>query len=136
MCVLIIPSASTGILDVQGRRSEPSRLFLRTSALVVLPATFVMGLSFPAASALVAGEDSQVGGRAGLLLAANTFGAIVGTFVVPFVVIPLIGSPVALALIAMVNAGSPSLLAVRGADRGGRPRVAIAALGGRRHGRR
>ena len=49
---------------------------------------FVMGLSFPAASALVAGQDSEVGSRAGLILAAvNTVGAIVGTFLVPFAVI-------------------------------------------------
>ena len=127
--VLIIPGASTGILDVQGSSVGAFGPFLRTSALVVLPATFVMGLSFPAASALVAGDDSQVGGRAGLLLAANTFGAIVGTFLLPFAIIPRIGSPDALALIAMVNAGLAVVLAVWG-GLGGRPvRVAIAALG-------
>ena len=88
-----------------------------------------MGLSFPAASALAAGDDRQVGGRAGLLLAANTFGAIVGTFLLPFAIIPRIGSPDALALIAMVNAGLAVVLAVWG-GLGGRPvRVAIAALG-------
>ena len=81
-----------------GAGSSPGCLFgsfLWTSALVVLPATFVMGLSFPAASALVAGSDEQVGGRAGLLLSANTLGAIAGTFIVPFAVIPLIGAPAA-----------------------------------------
>jgi hypothetical protein len=63
--------------------------------LVVLPATFVMGLTFPAASSLIADPEGHVGSNSGLLLSANTFGAICGTFLIPFVVIPLVGSPVA-----------------------------------------
>ena len=94
--VVVIPGASTGILDLSRSADALFGTFLQTSAIVVLPATFVMGLSFPAASALVAGPDAEVGGRAGLLLASNTVGAIVGTFLVPFVVIPLVGSPNAL----------------------------------------
>ncbi len=43
--------------------------------------------------------------NSGLLLSANTLGAITGTFLIPFVVIPLVGSPVALGLIAVLNAG-------------------------------
>lgn len=82
--------------------------------LVVLPATIVMGLSFPAASALVAGRDGRVATSAGLLLAANTIGAIVGTFAVPFFVIPAVGSPNAVAFIALVNASLGILLALRG----------------------
>jgi spermidine synthase len=110
--VWLIPGASTGILDLTGRPGALFGDFLRTSALVVLPATFTMGLSFPAASALVAGRDSEVGSRAGLILAVNTAGAIAGTFLIPFAVIPLIGSPSALALIAIVNAGLAILLAL------------------------
>jgi spermidine synthase len=71
--------------------------------LVVLPATIVMGLSFPASSALVAGRSGKVATSAGLLLAANTLGAIVGTFVVPFFVIPAIGAPDAIGVIALIN---------------------------------
>ena len=112
--VWIIPGASSGILDISGSPGALFGTFLRTSAIVVLPATFVMGLSFPAASALVSGQDSQVGSRAGLILAVNTIGAIAGTFVVPFAVIPLIGSPSALGLIAIVNAALAVVLVVRG----------------------
>jgi spermidine synthase len=127
--VLVIPGASNGMLDMRGSASALFGSFLQTSAVVVLPATFVMGLSFPAASALVAGSDREVGGRAGLLLASNTIGAIVGTFVIPFVVIPRIGSPDALALVAMVNAGLAIVLALWGGL--GRPVVrAAVALGG------
>ncbi len=71
---------------------------------VVLPATFVMGLSFPAASALLGDVPSRVGAISGTLLAVNTSGAIVATFVIPFAVIPLVGSPQAVAMLAIVNA--------------------------------
>jgi spermidine synthase len=127
--VWILPGASTGILAVNGTPGVLFGAFFRTAALVVLPATFVMGLSFPAASALVAGEDDDVGGRSGLLLATNTVGAIIGTFIVPFVVIPLIGSPSALALIAILNAGLAVILAVWGGLGGRVVRTAVAVGG-------
>ena len=37
--------------------------FARSTILIVLPTTFVMGLTFPAASALIAGRDDEVGDR-------------------------------------------------------------------------
>ncbi len=127
--VWILPGASTGVLAVNGTPGVLFGAFFRTAALVVLPATFVMGLSFPAASALVAGDDDDVGGRSGLLLATNTVGAIIGTFIVPFVVIPLIGSPSALALIAILNAGLAVILAVWGGLGGRVVRTAVAVGG-------
>jgi spermidine synthase len=80
--------------------------------LVVLPATLVMGLAFPAASALLDDRAGRIGTNAGKLLAANTLGAIAGTFLVPFVVIPAIGSPGAVAALALVNAATGISLAV------------------------
>jgi spermidine synthase len=62
-----------------------------------------MGLTFPATSALL-GEGAEHAGReSGQLLAANTLGAIAGSFLVPFVVIPVLGSPSATAALAGVN---------------------------------
>jgi spermidine synthase len=127
--IRVIPGASTGILDLATSTDTLFGTFLQTAALVVLPATFVMGLSFPAASDLVAGRDREVGTRAGLLLAANTLGAIAGTFAIPFVVIPLVGSPTALALVAMVNAALAIVLALRGGV-ANRPLRAATAVGG------
>jgi spermidine synthase len=80
---------------------------------VVLPPTFLMGFSFPAASALLGGSDSHVGSRSGLLVASNTLGAIVGTFVIPFAVIPLVGSPASVGLVALLNAATGITLALR-----------------------
>ncbi len=111
---IVIPTASGGILQLQDSAGALFGSFLLTTALVVLPATFIMGLSFPAASGLVGGPDARVGSRAGLLLSANTLGAITGTFLVPFVVIPAVGSPAALGLIAIVNVGLAIALALLG----------------------
>jgi spermidine synthase len=77
---------------------------VRTLLMAVLPATLVLGVTFPMSSALVAENDSRVGTSAGLLLGVNTAGAIVGSFVVPFVLIPWLTSPRAVVLLAVVNA--------------------------------
>jgi spermidine synthase len=89
---------------------------------VVLPATIVMGLAFPAASALLDPREDRVATSAGTLLATNTLGAITGTFVVPFLVIPLIGSPTAIVGLALVNAVTALLLGL-GAIRERLPRL-------------
>ena len=101
----------TGVLNLTTNFSSLFTDFALPVVLVVLPATFVMGLTFPAASALIADPDGHVGSNAGLLLSANTLGAISGTFLIPFVVIPLVGSPAALGLIALINAGMGIALA-------------------------
>jgi spermidine synthase len=95
---------------------------------VVLPATFVMGLSFPAASALLESEDG-IGASSGTLLAVNTTGAIVATFAIPFVVIPLIGSPQAVAVLVLINAATAVALLVanRGMPTGQKSVAGVAA---------
>jgi spermidine synthase len=75
-----------------------------TLLIVVAPATLVMGIVFPMSSMLVADSDERVGASAGLLLGANTLGAICGTFVVPFFLMPILTSPRAVVLLAAVNA--------------------------------
>jgi spermidine synthase len=80
--------------------------------LVVLPATLVMGFTFPASSALLGRDPERTATSAGRLLAANTLGAIVATFAIPFLVIPLIGSPHAVLVLAIVNTGMGLVLAL------------------------
>ena len=80
------------------------RSFAFSTAIVVLPPTIVMGLTFPATAALLADHAGSEGSDTGSLLAVNTAGSIVATFVLPFVLIPLIGSPGVLAGLAIVNA--------------------------------
>lgn len=78
-------------------------LFL-SSLLVVLPVTVMLGIAFPASSALLPDETDHAGQGSGALLGVNTAGAIVGSLVIPFVFIPLLGSPLVVAMLAAVNA--------------------------------
>jgi spermidine synthase len=72
--------------------------------IIVLPVTIVLGVAFPAASALLPDGPERAGTSSGALLGVNTTGAIVGSLALPFVLIPLLGSPVVLALLALTNA--------------------------------
>ncbi len=98
------------------RALDALRAIFQPALLVILPATFVMGLSFPASSSLLADDPRRIATFAGRLLAANTAGAIVGTFVIPFFLIPAIGSPSAVAVIALINLGLAVTLAAATLD--------------------
>jgi spermidine synthase len=78
--------------------------FNRELVIVVLPATLIMGVVFPMTAMLATDSDDRVGTSAGMLLGANTLGAIVGTFVVPFFMMPLLTSPRSVVVIALINA--------------------------------
>ena len=92
---------------------------------VVLPVTVVLGLAFPAASALLPDGAERAGTSSGALLGVNTTGAIVGSLVLPFVLMPLLGSPVVVALLALTNALVGIALALIAA-----PRATVTALSG------
>jgi spermidine synthase len=109
--VVVAAIAFVGLVNVIGHpgKIDPGQALASAQGmlipifLVVLPATIVMGFTFPAASTLLGDDPSQVAANAGKLLAANTAGAIIATFVIPFFVIPSVGSPAAVALLALVN---------------------------------
>ena len=71
-----------------------------------LPVTMMLGIAFPASSALLPDDDAHAGQGSGSLLASNTVGAIAGSLVVPFFLIPILGSPL---LIAGSRPPTPSL---------------------------
>ena len=87
-----------------GKPIETITRLIGTAITVVLPVTIVLGIAFPASSALLTDDDAHAGRGAGRLLAVNTVGAIIGSLVVPFLLIPLMGSPVLVAGLAAVNA--------------------------------
>ena len=101
------------------------RALLRSSLIVVLPATVVLGIAFPAASLLLRDDASSAGGESGRLLAVNTTGAILGSLVIPFVLMPTIGSPMIVAALAAANLILGLVLAFAA-----RPRSRPAILGG------
>jgi len=79
-------------------------ILARHTILVVLPTTVLLGFSFPAASALLADRPDETATETGGLIALNTVGSIAGTFLVPFALVPLVGSAGTLVLLASVNA--------------------------------
>ena len=95
------------------------------AVLTVLPVTFVMGLAFPTASELLRDERGKAGSESGLLLGANTTGAILGSLVIPFVLMPTIGSPTIIVALALLNAALGVGLALWARPR----RSAVAATG-------
>lgn len=107
--VAILSVVGLLVIISQPRTFDPAQplaslgvLFL-SAILVVLPVTIVMGLAFPTASELLRDEGSTAGSASGSLLAANTGGAILGSLVIPFVLMPTLGSPAIVVLLAMVN---------------------------------
>lgn len=61
------------------------------SFLVLVPCTALMGATLPLLARYAVSEDSQVGPRIGVLYAVNTFGAIAGTLVAAFYLLPAFG---------------------------------------------
>src|SRR4029078_9607994 len=61
------------------------------ACLIVLPATILMGGVFPLTVRVVAGGLDSVGQDVGNAYALNTLGAIVGSFLSGFVVLPKLG---------------------------------------------
>jgi spermidine synthase len=119
--------ALVGAVLVSGWAGQLS--LLGNTVCVVLPATLMLGVSLPLSSSLVGTGDERVGQDSGILLAINTCGVLVGTFLVPFSLVPLIGSPRGLVLLALSNAclGMALLEAARRA--GLMTRLAVVGLG-------
>ena len=80
-----------------GKPIETIQALIGSAFKVVLPVTIALGIAFPASSALLAEDEAHAGRGSGRLLAVNTVGAIIGSLVVPFFLIPLMGSPVLVA---------------------------------------
>jgi spermidine synthase len=125
---LVVIIAKPPVLDA-GRPLDAVWLLLQSVAFVVLPATLVMGLSFPASSALLPAGEGHAGRETGQLLAANTIGAITGSFAVPFFVIPFLGSPLATAALAGVNVAIGLALALVGGVRNPARRLRLGVVG-------
>lgn len=95
-----------------GRQVATLGVLIAMAIPVVLLTTIVLGLSFPAASALLAQDREHTGRSAGTFLAVNTVGSIAGGFLVPFLLIPALGSPRAAALLALVNVATGAAIAL------------------------
>lgn len=76
---------------------------LLTAVLIVLPVAVVFGMQFPIAVRCCISDASKPGRETGWAYAANTVGAIFGSIVAGFVLIPLIGTAGSFILLAAIN---------------------------------
>ncbi len=95
---------------------------------VVLPPTLLMGAIFPVVVRTYARSLGTIGKQTGTLYAVNTVGAIAGSFLAGFVLIPLIGSKDSMLLLVLTSMTCGWLLmALSRREEGGSSREWIAA---------
>ena len=102
--------------------------WLSVISIVVLPAALVSGYQFPLLIAILGNDDRRIGREVGLCYGWNTAGAILGSVVGGFGIIPILSAPgtwraSAVALLAL--AVIASVLALRDARRHGKPVPAL-----------
>ena len=73
-------------------------------ASVMLLPTILMGLTFPLAAKALSGDEAHLGRGVGAAYTANTAGALVGTLVTGFFLVPSLGLSRACAIAALLNA--------------------------------
>ena len=83
---------------------------------LLLPATLAMGATLPALEAVLAPRLAS-GAAVGHVYAANTFGAVAGTLITAFLVIPALGLNATLVLCAMLNALCAAAMLAAAGDR-------------------
>lgn len=71
---------------------------------LLLPMTIAFGAAFPFAVALASGRDETVTEHIGLIYAVNTLGAILGSLLAGFVLVPLIGLHATIRMVAAIGA--------------------------------
>lgn len=96
---LLLQLASIAYVGVLGEQPEPvdasglgqSFFYLLVAFIVLVIPTAFMGATLPLLTKYVVQSKEQIGTRVGLLYATNTLGAIGGTLVAGFVLLPLLG---------------------------------------------
>src|SRR5687768_6327301 len=87
---------------------------------LLLPMTLTFGAAFPFAVAMATNRDESVTENIGLIYAVNTIGAILGSLLSGFVLIPLLGLHGTIRLVAAVGASIAVVILIRSARARGR----------------
>ena len=125
-------AASLGALSPSSRLMAELWFNLRPMLIEVAVPSLVGGLAFPLANAIVQRAQDEVGRRAGVLYAANTFGAVTGSLIAGYVLLPGLGMQGAAAVLAAVALLAIVPLVLASDDRTAirRPIIAVATLAG------
>jgi len=95
-------AAALAALSPSSRAAAELWFTLRPMLIEVALPSFISGLAFPLANAIAQRTQDSVGRRAGVLYAANTFGAVSGSLVTGYVLLPRLGMQSAAAVLAAV----------------------------------
>lgn len=94
------------LTDALGLYTDPGplgqfnlRFMAFVAALVVLPPMLLLGMTFPVAARVAGTGHADVGRRIGMVYAANVFGAIIGSFLGGFILLPRLGVEASLLLL-------------------------------------
>lgn len=87
---------------------EQTAFYFGAALVVILVPTTLMGATLPLLTRHAVQKDSQIGSRVGMLYAINTGGAVLGTLVAAFLLLPALG----LAKTVYVGAGTNALVFV------------------------
>ncbi len=98
--------ALTAAIRLPGFSDRPVLSMTVVAALILLPLTILLGMTFPVAAQAVSQGRQKVGALVGGLNAANTVGAILGSLAGGFWIVPLWGSQRGLTFLAAVNIGA------------------------------
>lgn len=84
-----------------------------SSVVAMLPTTLLLGMAFPIGLSVWAGDDTsdETSGRVGAFYSLNVFGAILGSVVAGFVLLPAIGTRPSLILVSALATSSSIALA-------------------------
>jgi spermidine synthase len=104
--------------------------WLPAAVLLILPVTTIFGYTFPLTVRLFVGSAEEASRGVGLVYAANTAGCVVGTVLAGFVLIPRLGTSVAIITVGAILAIVGGALAFGFAPRGEklRPAACVAAV--------
>ena len=107
LCQLMLGIGALGSVYLASNQVVLPKVALVIGMLV--PATLAMGLTFPAAVALVA-HKNKAGWIVGLTYFGNTLGSVGGGFLASFLLIPVWGSSQSIILLAIINLGLAAIL--------------------------
>jgi spermidine synthase len=101
-------------------------LYILLPALMVLPATFLMGFSFPVLQRVVHTDLARIGRRVGTLLLANVLGSMAGAMLTGLVLLDLMGTAGTFRLLTLMG-GTFGVLAVLSSARSQQVRAGVRA---------
>src|SRR5262245_56206053 len=104
---LLLRSVAPLFVRIWGDESSPGTVAVLMrfvgSLVILLPPTILMGGTLPVLSRALAPPGAETSGPVGRLYAINTFGAVAGTFLAGFVLLPHLGARRSTLLAAGVN---------------------------------